>query len=33
MENAVPELKDVADVVICSNEEHSAQYILEHYID
>lgn len=33
MENAVPELKDVADVVICSNEEHSAQYILEHYMD
>lgn len=32
MENAVPELKAVADEVICNYEQHSAQYILEHYI-
>lgn len=32
MENAVPELKAVADAVICSNTEHAAEYILEHYI-
>lgn len=32
MENAVPELKAAADEIICSNQEHSARYILEHYI-
>ncbi len=32
MENAVPELKAVADEVICNNEQHAAKYILEHYI-
>ena len=32
MANAVPELKDAADAVICSNEEHGMQYILKHYI-
>ena len=32
MENAVPELKAVADEVICHHDEHSAKYILEHYI-
>lgn len=30
--NACDELKAVADAVICSNEEHAARYILEHYI-
>ena len=32
MENAVEELKRVADAVICHNDQHSTQYILEHYI-
>ncbi len=32
MDNAVDELKAVADTVICSNDQHSVQYILEHYI-
>ena len=32
MENAVDELKAVANKVICSNEQHSAKYILENYI-
>jgi Cof subfamily protein (haloacid dehalogenase superfamily) len=32
MDNAVDELKAVADEVICNNEMHSAQYILEHYV-
>lgn len=32
MENAVPELKSVADEVICHHKEHVAKYILEHYI-
>ena len=32
MENAVDELKNAADTVICSNEQHSAKYILENYI-
>ena len=31
VENAVPELKAVADEVICDYREHSAKYILEHY--
>ncbi len=30
--NACPELKELADEVICSNKEHIAKYILEHYI-
>ena len=30
--NACPELKELADDIICSNEEHIAKYILEHYI-
>lgn len=33
MDNAVPELKSVADEVICNNREHAAKYILEHYIE
>lgn len=33
MSNAVPELKAAADAVICSNNEHAAKYILEHYIE
>ena len=33
MENAVPELKAAADEIICSNQEHSAAYILKHYIE
>ncbi len=32
MDNAVPELKAVADQVICHYTQHSAQYILEHFI-
>ncbi|MBQ8321825.1 MAG: HAD family hydrolase [Clostridia bacterium] len=32
MKNSMPELISVADAVICSNEEHSAKYILENYI-
>lgn len=31
-DNAKPELKAIADGVICSNEEHVAQYVLEHYL-
>lgn len=31
-DNAKPELKAVADAVICSNEEHVAQYVLKHYL-
>lgn len=30
--NAAPALKEMADAVICSNEEHVAQYVLEHYL-
>lgn len=32
MENAVPELKEAADEVICHCDSHSTRYILEHYI-
>ena len=32
MKNSMPELISAADAVICSNEEHSAKYILENYI-
>ena len=32
MENAVPELKEIADFTICNNEQHAIDYILEHYI-
>ncbi len=32
MENACPELKKIADAVICNNREHAMAYILEHYI-
>ena len=32
MENAVPELKAVADEIICHYSEHNIQYILEHFI-
>lgn len=31
VDNAVPELKAIADQVICDYREHSAKYILEHY--
>lgn len=31
MENAMPELKAVADAVICHHRDHCAKYILEHY--
>ena len=31
-DNAKPELKAVADAVICSNEEHVADYVLKHYL-
>jgi hydroxymethylpyrimidine pyrophosphatase-like HAD family hydrolase len=30
--NAMEELKEAADCVICSNEEHAARYVLEHYL-
>ena len=32
MENAVPALKEKADFVICNNNAHAINYILEHYI-
>ncbi len=32
MENACPELKEIADAVICNNREHAMAYILAHYI-
>jgi len=32
VENACPELKEIADEVICHFSEHSAKYILENYI-
>lgn len=32
MKNAVPELKETADFVICDNNSHAIDYILEHYI-
>lgn len=31
-DNAKPELKAVADAVICSNEDHVAAYVLKHYL-
>ena len=30
--NAVPELKEKADFIICNNNQHAIDYILEHYI-
>ena len=30
--NAMQGLKDVADAVICSNEEHAARFVLENYL-
>jgi len=30
--NAMQALKDIADAVICTNEEHAAQYVLQHYL-
>ncbi len=30
--NAMQGLKDIADEVICSNEEHAAAYVLDHYL-
>ena len=33
MGNAWEEVKAAADAVICHNDEHAMQYILEHYID
>lgn len=32
MKNAVPELKEMADQVICHHKDHNVQYILEHFI-
>lgn len=32
MSNGFASLKQAADAVICSNDEHAIQYILEHYI-
>lgn len=31
-DNAKPELKAIADAVICSNEDHVAAYVLKHYL-
>ena len=31
-DNAKPELKAIADAVICSNKEHVAEYVLNHYL-
>ena len=31
MENACASLKEIADEVICNNEEHAVRYVLEHY--
>lgn len=33
VENAADELKAIADRTVCKNSEHSAKYILEHFID
>ena len=30
--NACESLKEIADEIICSNEEHIAEYILKHYL-
>jgi Cof subfamily protein (haloacid dehalogenase superfamily) len=30
--NAMEALKEIADGVICTNEEHAARYVLEHYL-
>ena len=32
MDNAVSELKEIADAIICDNDNHSTNYILENYI-
>ena len=32
VDNAVEELKQIADKVICNYKEHSAKYILENFI-
>lgn len=32
MGNGFPEMKEMADEVICTNEEHAIDYILKHYI-
>ncbi|MBR2010509.1 MAG: HAD family phosphatase [Clostridia bacterium] len=32
MENACPELKSIADAVICKNTDHAVPYILRHYL-
>ena len=32
MENAFPELKDLADFTICNNDQHGLQYILNKYV-
>jgi len=31
MSNSCDSLKEIADAVICSNEEHAVKYILENY--
>ena len=31
MANAVDSLKAIADEIICSNEEHGVEYVLNHY--
>ena len=31
MANSVPELKEIADEVICDNNNHAIKYILDHY--
>lgn len=32
VDNAADDVKAMADAVICSNEDHAAQYVLEHYL-
>ncbi len=32
VDNAIPELKEIADAVICNFKDHALKYILEHYI-
>lgn len=33
VENAAPHLKEAADEIICSNEEHAMKYVLENFIE
>ncbi len=33
VENATPTLKEIADRIICSNEDHAMKYVLENFIE